>query len=84
MCAALRRAGQELTRLAKHRRGEAANRLGRGNYLLAYAAADGRTKATLTGVSAAGTIAFEFDYPTSMCGTVFIAQPIAFEALQLN
>jgi hypothetical protein len=57
---------------------------GPGNYLLAYAAADGRTKATLAGVNAAGTVAFEFDYPTGMCGTVFIAQPIAFDALQLK
>jgi hypothetical protein len=57
---------------------------GPGNYLLAYSAADGRTKATLAGVNAAGTVAFEFNYPTSMCGTVFIAQPIGFDALQLK
>lgn len=55
-----------------------------GNYLLAYSAAAARTKATLAGVDAAGAVAFEFDYPTSMCGTAFIAQPIAFDALQLK
>lgn len=55
-----------------------------GKYLVGYAAAQARTSAILLGVDSQGNVSFEFDYPTSMCGTLFIAQPIAFEALRLR
>jgi arylsulfate sulfotransferase len=55
-----------------------------GKYLVAYAVADGRTHARLTGVDAAGMVAFDFDYPTTLCDTVFVAQPIDFAALLLK
>lgn len=55
-----------------------------GRYLIAYAMADERTRAKLVGVDAAGDVAFDFEYPTSLCRTVFAAQPIGFEAMELK
>lgn len=55
-----------------------------GQYLIAYSVAFARTTAILKGVDAAGNVAFDFAYPTSVCATVFIAQPIGFEALELR
>jgi outer membrane protein assembly factor BamB len=55
-----------------------------GKYLVAYSVADGSTHARLTGVDAAGTVAFDFEYPTTLCATVFIAQPVDLAALLLK
>jgi hypothetical protein len=55
-----------------------------GKYLVAYAVADARTHARLVGVDAAGTVAFDFEYPTTPCVTVFIAQPIGFESVTIK
>lgn len=55
-----------------------------GNYLIAYSVASGRTRAILKGVDTAGKVAFEVEYPTNVCATVFMAQPIGFEALELK
>lgn len=55
-----------------------------GNYLVGYAAAAGRTRARLLGLNSDYRIAFDYEYPTSGCGTVFIAQPIGFTGLVLK
>jgi arylsulfate sulfotransferase len=55
-----------------------------GKYLVAYSVADGRTHARLTGVDAAGTVAFEFEYPTTLCATVFIAEPVNFPSIAIK
>jgi arylsulfate sulfotransferase len=55
-----------------------------GKHLVAYSVADGRTHARLVGVDAAGAVAFDFEYPTTLCLTVFIAQPVDFAALILK
>lgn len=55
-----------------------------GHYLVAYSVADKRTRARVMGVDAGGKVAFDFEYPTEVCATVFIASPIHFEALTLK
>jgi len=55
-----------------------------GNYLVAYSVADNRTNARLMGVDTAGKVAFDFEYPTNVCATAFIASPINFAALTLK
>jgi arylsulfate sulfotransferase len=55
-----------------------------GKYLLAYSVADNRTTVRLLGVDTAGTVAFEFEYPTTLCTTVFTASPIDFAALTVK
>jgi arylsulfate sulfotransferase len=55
-----------------------------GKHLVAYAVAAGRTRAKLVGVDMAGTVAFEFEYPTGPCTTAFLAAPVKFEALTIK
>lgn len=55
-----------------------------GGYLIDYATAYGRTRAKLVGLDVNGNTAFDYEYPTTDCGTIFIARPIDFGALQLN
>lgn len=55
-----------------------------GNYLVAYAVAAGRTRSRLVGVNSFAQVAFDYEYPTVNCSTVFIAQPIEFSNLVLN
>lgn len=55
-----------------------------GNYLVGYAAAAGRTRSKLLAISSSGQVAFDYEYPTMNCATVFIAQPIAFTGLVLK
>lgn len=55
-----------------------------GNYLLAYSAAAGRVRSRLMGIDSAGQVAFDYEYPTVNCTTVFIAEPIAFTDLVLK
>jgi hypothetical protein len=55
-----------------------------GNYLIAYSVLYSRTTARLLGVDTQGKVAFDFAYPTSVCDTVFIAQPLAWSDLRLR
>lgn len=55
-----------------------------GGYLIDYATAYGRTRAKLVGLDVNGNTAFDDEYPTTDCGTIFIARPIDFGALQLD
>lgn len=55
-----------------------------GNYLLGYSAAAGRTRSRIMAVNNAAQIAFDYEYPTVNCSTVFIAQPIDFTNLVLK
>lgn len=55
-----------------------------GQYLVAYSALGGRAQARLVGVDSAGQVAFDFAYPSTICSTVFIAQPIALDGLTLR
>lgn len=55
-----------------------------GKYLVAYSVADGRTRARLVAVDVAQSVAFDFEYPTTLCNTAFIAQPIDFSALKIT
>lgn len=45
-------------------------------YLVAYALASGRTRAKVTAVDSTGKVAFDFEYPASVCSTTFMVQPI--------
>ena len=55
-----------------------------GNYLIGYAAAAGRTRSKLRAVNSSGQIAFDYEYPTFNCTTLFIAQPIGFTGMVLK
>ncbi|MEX5744567.1 hypothetical protein [Massilia sp. X63] len=55
-----------------------------GNYLVAYSVARQRTSARLLGVGSHGKVAFDFAYPTNVCATLFIAQPLAWTDLRLR
>lgn len=55
-----------------------------GNYLVAYSVARQRTGARLLGVDSHGKVAFDFAYPTNVCATLFIAQPLAWTDLRLR
>jgi hypothetical protein len=55
-----------------------------GSYLILYASVDKRQTAVLTALDAAGKVAFEYAYPSYLCGAAFKAQPIAFESLLLK
>lgn len=55
-----------------------------GNYLVGYAAAADRTRSRLLAVGSGGQVAFDYEYPTIGCTTLFIAQPIAFTDLVLK
>jgi len=55
-----------------------------GNYLVGYAASADRTRSRIVGVNSAGQVAFDYDYPTVACSTVFIAQPIQFSGIVLK
>lgn len=55
-----------------------------GGYLIAYSVAYGRTRAKLVGIDANGNVAFDYEYPTERCDTIFNAVPIDFGALVLE
>jgi hypothetical protein len=55
-----------------------------GNYLMAYSVLNQRTSARLLGVDSQGKVAIDFSYPTSVCDTVFIAQPLGWSDLKLR
>jgi arylsulfate sulfotransferase len=55
-----------------------------GKYLVAYSVADRLTHARLVGVDAAGTVAFDFEYPTTLCYAAFMAEPVRFESLTIK
>lgn len=55
-----------------------------GTYLVGYSAAAGRTRSRLLSVNSAAQIAFDYEYPTVNCSTVFIAEPIGFTDLILK
>jgi hypothetical protein len=61
-----------------------AYRTGQGGTLIDYASADARTHARLIALDADGNVAFDYQYPTGPCETMFIAVPIAFDALVLD
>lgn len=52
---------------------------GVNTYLVNYAVAFNRTRAKLVGVDASGNIAFDFEYPSTICNTSWNAHPIGFE-----
>lgn len=53
-------------------------------YLVAYSVLAERTQARLIAVDAAGAVAFDFAYPSTVCDTVFIAQPFGLNGLKLR
>ena len=55
-----------------------------GNYLIAYSTVAARTSARLLGVDSQGKVAFDFAYPSAVCDTVFIAEPLAWNDLKLR
>ncbi|WP_162600586.1 MULTISPECIES: aryl-sulfate sulfotransferase [unclassified Massilia] len=55
-----------------------------GGSLIDYASAYGRTRARLVGLDANGRLAFDYEYPTMRCDTIFNAAPIDFGALVLD
>lgn len=55
-----------------------------GNYLMAYSVAYQRTSARLLGVDEGGKVAFDFAYPTYVCDTLFLAQPLDWTDLKLR
>jgi outer membrane protein assembly factor BamB len=57
---------------------------GPNSYLVNYSVADARTRTRLMGVDADGSVAFDLEYPTSLCATSFLAAPIDFGALHLK
>jgi hypothetical protein len=61
-----------------------AYQVSQGSYLVNYASAYGRTRAKLVGLDANGKVAFDYEYPTIRCDTIFNAVPIDFGTLVLN
>lgn len=57
---------------------------GPDSYLVAYAMAGGGELARLIAIDTTGNVAFEYNYPTSGCNTLFRAAPVPFEALRLR
>jgi hypothetical protein len=57
---------------------------GADSYLVTYSVAEARTKARLMGIDTSGKVAFDFEYPTRLCATAFLAAPIDFGALNLK
>jgi hypothetical protein len=55
-----------------------------GNYLIAYSVLNQRTSARLLAVDSNGRVAFDFAYPTDVCDTVFVAQPLGWSDLKLR
>lgn len=55
-----------------------------GAYLAAYSTAAARTRGRLLSVNSNAHIAFDYEYPTVNCATIFLAQPIAFSNLVLK
>jgi hypothetical protein len=56
-----------------------------GRHLVTYSLASQSTRTRLLGVDDAGTVAFDFEYPTpTTCNVAFIAKPIDFSGLTLN
>jgi arylsulfate sulfotransferase len=61
-----------------------AYQIGADHYLVTYSFADDQTKARLIGLDTAGNTTFDFEYPGKLCGTMFLATPIGFDALHLK
>lgn len=57
---------------------------GQGGYVIDYASVDARTHARLIGLDTDGNVAFDYQYPTGPCETMFVATPIGFDALVLD
>jgi hypothetical protein len=57
---------------------------GQGGYVIDYASVDARAHARLIGLDVAGNVAFDYQYPTGPCETMFAAVPIGFDALVLD
>jgi hypothetical protein len=55
-----------------------------GTHLVAYAAANNRATAKIRAIDAAGKVVFDLEYPTYLCKTLFIAEPIRFEGLSFD
>jgi len=55
-----------------------------GSYLINYSTAYGRTRAKLVGLDASGNVAFDYEFPTQGCITIFNAVAIDFGSLVLN
>ena len=55
-----------------------------GQYLVAYSSLAARTQARLVALDSAGQVAFDYAYPSQVCNTVFIAEPLRLEGLRLR
>ena len=55
-----------------------------GQYLVAYSSLAARTQARLVALNSAGQVAFDYAYPSEVCNTVFIAEPLRLEGLRLR
>lgn len=53
-------------------------------YLVAYSALMERTQARLVALDSLGAVAFNFAYPSTVCETVFLAQPFGLNGLTLR
>lgn len=61
-----------------------AYQVSQGGYLIDYATAYGRTRSKLVGLDANGKVAFDYEYPSEICNTIWIAVAIDFGALALE
>lgn len=61
-----------------------AYQVNQGSYLIAYSSAYEHTRAKLIGLDANGKLAFDYEYPTQVCDTIFNAVVIDFGALVLQ
>jgi arylsulfate sulfotransferase len=57
---------------------------GSDRYLVTYSVPEARTRARLIGVDTNGKVAFDFEYPTYLCQTAFLARPIDFWAVNFK
>ena len=51
---------------------------------MAYSSLAARTQARLVALNSAGQVAFDYAYPSEVCNTVFIAEPLRLEGLRLR
>lgn len=50
-------------------------------YLVAYSSVELRARARLLALDPAGVVAFDYEYPSAACSTIFLAKPFPFAAL---
>lgn len=55
-----------------------------GSHLVTYSVVNQRTGARLLGVDEQGKVTFDFAYPTYVCDTAFMAEPLAWNDLKLR